>query len=417
MDAAFQAAINQARVGGMDVVWGETGLYLLSGYFKPDHTGPFPLDCTFTGSGAQYGINFRQIRCPGSNMPPNTTGGILVIHNLYTVFDLTGCNHFAFYDLSLVTGTVSYPKTCFLTARNSIGGSNLPRFNNTTVVGLFSNSVLYNYASEDGIYIGNYWVNYTNDANSKVVRITSNNISALTSAFVSIYTGNISTTDHQFLGGQYFHLGGQATSDVFELEACTGLKVYGTWMACNGGRSYFYVNMTHGPSSHIRLRDIVGEDAAQYNNYGIYIGNEGSGSCSDWAISDCYFPNALNPVYANPGATLYGWNIQNLKQQLTHALVCTNMSYSSVNFVIGLAITISGTSLQNYLVGDCSNLSVTTRSNDIQLNVGSLSTGWGTPTGGSVVPNFPGAGATTAQCGQAIAEIIATLKSIGILRA
>lgn len=44
-------------------------------------------------------------------------------------------------------------------------------------------------------------------------------------------------------------------------------------------------------------------------------------------------------------------------------------------------------------------------------------TGWGTPTGGSVVNNFPGSTATLAQCGEAISEIIATLKAMGIFGA
>lgn len=44
-------------------------------------------------------------------------------------------------------------------------------------------------------------------------------------------------------------------------------------------------------------------------------------------------------------------------------------------------------------------------------------TGWGVPTAGSVVANFPGSGATTAQCGSAITEIILVLKSFGLMAA
>lgn len=379
MDTAFQAAINQARVGGADVVWGDTGLYALTGVntlVGGSLTNPKPLDCTFATNKAQHGINFRQITTPAVNLPPNTRAGILVSHGLYTVFDLTGCEHFTFYDLSLVTNNGgTYPETCFLTARNSTGESNLPRFYNTIVAGFFSNAVLYNYASEDGLYVGNYWANYATDSDSKVVRLTAHNISALTSTFTTIYSGSITTTDHQFFGGQFAHFGGQPTSDVFELETCTGLKVYGAWMSCNSqsapGRSYFYVNMTHGPSSRIRLHDIVGEDTTHYSSYGICIGGEGSGSCADWTIADCYLPNTISPIFANSGTTIYAWNIAGVSQQATHALTCSNMSYSSVNFGAGLAVTISGTSLQNYLVGDCSHLSVTTRSNDTWFDTGS----------------------------------------------
>jgi len=40
-------------------------------------------------------------------------------------------------------------------------------------------------------------------------------------------------------------------------------------------------------------------------------------------------------------------------------------------------------------------------------------TGWGTPTGNSVITNFPGATATLVQCSQTIAQIIAYMKQLG----
>jgi hypothetical protein len=42
-------------------------------------------------------------------------------------------------------------------------------------------------------------------------------------------------------------------------------------------------------------------------------------------------------------------------------------------------------------------------------------TGWGTPTAGAVVNNFPGSGATTAQCGSAISELLTILLKMGIV--
>jgi hypothetical protein len=45
------------------------------------------------------------------------------------------------------------------------------------------------------------------------------------------------------------------------------------------------------------------------------------------------------------------------------------------------------------------------------------STGWGAPTAGSLVTNFPGTGATTAQCGGVISELIGILQAIGFLAA
>ena len=44
-----------------------------------------------------------------------------------------------------------------------------------------------------------------------------------------------------------------------------------------------------------------------------------------------------------------------------------------------------------------------------------ISSGWGTPTGGSVVANFPGASATLGQTSEALAELIANLQSAGVI--
>ena len=44
-----------------------------------------------------------------------------------------------------------------------------------------------------------------------------------------------------------------------------------------------------------------------------------------------------------------------------------------------------------------------------------LSSGWGLPTGGAVVTNFPGATATLAQCSSVLAQLITILKTARIL--
>lgn len=41
--------------------------------------------------------------------------------------------------------------------------------------------------------------------------------------------------------------------------------------------------------------------------------------------------------------------------------------------------------------------------------------GWGTPINAAIVANFAGSGATLAQCGAAVGEIIVQLKAAGIL--
>ena len=207
MTAAIQAAIDQARLGGSDVVLGPTGIYMTTG----------PLDCTYNGTSGTgtYGVRFRQYSIPQTNydgIAAYTRCGIYANHNGYAVFDLTGMSPFSFHDVTVVTNTTSYPKTCFLTARNSTGESNFPRFFNARIAGNFSIAVLYNYGSEDGVYVGNYWFNYATDAGAKCVVLTAYNIFGLTSSFVTIVTGGQSTLDHNFSSGQYALINASATS-------------------------------------------------------------------------------------------------------------------------------------------------------------------------------------------------------------
>lgn len=46
-----------------------------------------------------------------------------------------------------------------------------------------------------------------------------------------------------------------------------------------------------------------------------------------------------------------------------------------------------------------------------------IASGFGTPTGNSIIANFPGASATLAQTSATVAEILAVLKSAGLIAA
>lgn len=436
MYAGFQAAINHARKGGGDVIWGATGIYLIG---DGTNAASNALDCTFTGSAAQYGITFRQLGTPGVNLPTSTRAGILINHSAYTVFDLTGCSEFKFYDLTLVTNASGvYPKTCFLTARNSTGESNFPRFNNTTVTGYFSVSILYNYASEDGVYIGNNWQNFAHDAGACVVVITALNYFKGSSAFMSsnyttIFSGSNSCIDHQFIGGQYSAINASATSDLFYLDACQNVKVIGPWLAAFGARSYFYCEMANGPAGHIRLYAVQGENGSG-PSYGVLFPNT-AGTPSDWVLRDVTWDVTTNSVAAL-GSTpvIDSLSADNLQETGGGGgiVVPGTLQNHSINFLRVITI---GTAGPGWITGSKGNITITTntgtaiydRPNSALLVRGNFGAngaagaaqlvGWGTPTAGAVVNNFPGSGATLGQCGSAITEIILQLKALGIFGA
>jgi len=435
MRAAFQAAINQARMGGVDVTWGATGIYAIG---DGTNSASNALDCTFTGSGSQYGVTFRQTGCPGYNFPPSVRAGILVNHSAYTVFDLTGCQFPVFHDVTLITNDGGvYPKTCFLTARNSTGESNLPRFYNTKVVGFFSNSILYNYASEDGVYQGNYWQNVANDAGACVAVITAHNYfkgtsNFMTSNYTTIFSGSNSTIDHQFFGGQFLMSNPSSTSDVFYLDNCQEVKVFAPWMACNGGRSYFYCEMANGPAGNLNLYSVHGETGAA-PSYGLLFPNT-AGTPSTWNLINVLWDVGIASVAALGSAPVIdNLKIYNLHEASTKGI---NIPGTLQNYQIDYDGNITlGTGGPGWIFGNKSNITITTNTGTaisdrpngalyLRGNLGAngatgaaLQTGWGTPTSGAVVNNFPGSGASTAQCGQALTEIIIQLKSLGILGA
>lgn len=365
MTTAFQTAINVMRQAGGKIRWGATAPYLLDG----------TLDCTYGSSANQNGLYFDGSDAPvatdghGSNSP-----GIIATHNGY-IFDLTGCDAYSFNNMSIGTDATIFPQVCFLMARAAVSGNNsqIPRFNNVRVSGSFSKSLMYNYASENGVYVGCYFANQCTTAGTKVVTITATNYLNLTSSFVTIRTGSQSCTDHEFIGGQFWNAAGTSTSDVFYLDNCAGLKVHDCWMlnssATTGGRAYFYVETVNGAAGHVKLRDIVGEDTNFYHQYGVFFNNNVS-TPSDWTIQACYLPNTVAPISAGASVTLDKFDVGHITQQTGNAFAAAGtVQYSTIDGGISLPLSL-GISKQNLLIGDVSSWTISSRNKDHWIDTG-----------------------------------------------
>ena len=446
MTVGFQAAINQARLGGADVTWGYSGTYLLA-------TGA--LDCTFAGTGNQTGITFRQI----GHASFDALGGIYVQHNAYTVFDMTGTDGFKFYDACIYTSSHSgsSPQTCWLTARNTHGGGCLPTFHNTIVQGYFSTAVLYNYSAEQGLYYGNRWYNYSTATGACVVAITATNYfkgssTFMSSSYATIYSGSISCTVHRFIGGDYQMPGASNTSDLFYFEGgAAKIDISGCYGVCNngaaGGRSVLYFDNTNAGCGRASINDFRLDDSGFFPSYGVYI--SGTHAFTDLTIKSCYLPHATNylcgagsEVIENTTIIQPSWSTTNGGVSVYEAVGCSFHTGS-------MSLTV-GNSENNLYVGTLANWTITTPiGGDIKLDTGAgaistggnvtgavvkgttslLSsggiglngsaaqaqvTGWGTPTGASVEANFAaGSGQTMAVISAAVAKIITDLKACG----
>jgi len=427
MTLAFQHAIDVCKQGGGVIRWGATAPYLITS----------TLNCTFGSSANQFGLKFRDEGSTSQDgYPPGPS--IIFQHTGYG-FDLTGCDAYTFYDCTISTDATTFPQVCFFQARANVAGSNsqFPRIINTKVVGKFSRCIQYNYGSEDGLYVGNYWANTYTGA-GKVVVITANNIFGLTSSFVTIRTGAQSCLDHEYFGGQFLMASSDAAADVFYFDAAGHIKIFGPWVSVEngagvGGRAIFYVDMTNGATGHVHLSGVETENLTTQNLYGITFSNV-AGTPSQWRIDDCYFPALTNAIFAPALVVLDSFFITQIKQLSGTGVACTTMQNSHCEMG-AVPITISGTSTSNFIIGSNTiTIGTRTKTTTIDSNTGDIRTngvlgisnqppaalvsGFGVPTGAGVIANFPGGGpATLAQCSTTIAEILTILKNVGFIGA
>ena len=222
-DGSRVSGRHQGRQGRWGTIrYGATQPYLLDA----------PLDLTFPvgGTNLSFAIVGEGQVLANTNNPPERPS--LIAKHTGHVFDTTGNLGIRFENMSITTDTVTYPQTCFLRARNSDGRSRSDRMTNVYVFGYFSQTIDYNYGSEDDMLVGCQFYNAAPVANTSVLDISEFNIRGLTSSFTTIASGNQSTIDHKIFGGEFANFAGTTTSDVIRLDAIrfTRIMVPG-WIA------------------------------------------------------------------------------------------------------------------------------------------------------------------------------------------
>ena len=330
-EADSSTAFTQAGQVAM-VYGGEVYIPAPSNYYLMSHNVDWAQSPTQTYVG---GFNVRMDGNPhfGLNSPQ---GSIHAKHTDVAVFDLTGNNAVQFYDLCVTTDTATYPKTCFLTARNSSGASLKMRWLNCRVFGSFSVAVYYNYASEDDILIGCDFENYSTNTTTgpagaapAVCVWTSHNISGLTSPNVTIATGAQSALHHHVIGGDYAYQGDVSGSGaaVFYLDEISFLKIDHSWAAAENGGSIVYVDPTNGASSNITLADIEVENGAA-PTYGVLFGEPGSAQTPvNWLIDSCYWAGVTSVLTTSANTTCSAFRVRNISNGTDGISVSGPLSY------------------------------------------------------------------------------------------
>jgi hypothetical protein len=361
---AFQDAIDVARTrGGRILIPPPSDTYLIEG----------ALDLTAPVGAVASGFIF----CGEGNSNSAVTGYPATITLKHTghAFDCTGSLGLTLRDLSIGTDLTTFPKTCFLLARNTDERSQVVHMHDVTVRGKFSEAIVYNYGSEEDEYHACSFKNIAGGANSKVMVFTGWNIRSLTSTFTTIASGQQSTIDHKIFGGEFYNQTNHADGDVFVLDNILSLKIFGAWMGCGSEsagtspRSLIYVNATNGNTNLVALRDITGEHSTVFQTYGIRFGGEAVRQHSKWIIDGGTFPNVTAAISAHVDAECFGFDIRSPDiQSVGGGLAFPGLLRNSIIEDTVNTITI-GTSRNNSITAQSSSLTVTTRDGDIWHDV------------------------------------------------
>lgn len=387
MRAAWQAAIDTARLGGGTIRYGATAPYLIDG----------ELDCTVPVGGTTYGYTFlgeSNVFAVTTNAPYRPP---VIFKHTGTCFDCTGALGINFSNLSFGTDVTTYPQYLFLLARNSDKRGQLINMDCVQVYGKFSKAVVYNYGSEDDQYTACQMYNVATDNGAKVICWTTNNIKGATSNFTTIATGPVSCIDHKVVGGEYMLQSSAALADVFDIENVEDVKIDLPWArsALDGvgnGRSIVHIDLTNGPSNSIVLTGITGEHSTHVQNYGVFIDNVAR-TPARLHITGCRFPNGIAMVSAGALVTCDSFYIRDV----TNASVGGGLVFSGTlqnSHIDELATNVSiGTDTNNVLNVSINNLTVTTKGGG-SFWAGSSTQNW-TPGLGAFTLAGPGATSNT----------------------
>ena len=366
--AAFQAAINVARTAGGTVYLPAPpvvgGSYLLTAM----------LDCTYGGTANVPTWGFR-------GEPSSVTGGTPVItakHTQTAVFDCTGNYGVTWQDFQLRCDSATFPKVGWLLARNSHGGSQLHRFRGIEVNGYFSDTVVYNFGSEQECYEDCIIYNNATSTATNLLTWTTNNYKNYTTTFpgVTMAAAPQSTTVHQIFGGSFANTGANAGSHVFYLEGdCDSVRIYGPWLYAANCQAYVYVDMSGGAGSCANFAEMDGVicETGTAPSYGILFSNHVN-TPTGWSLTNWKSNTATKFLSAPANPTLDGFGIRHLSEVATKGVSITGTLQNSVVEILSL-IGI-GTSKNNKLIGDSGNWTITTRSNDNWDDTGTTNRTW-----------------------------------------
>ena len=271
------------------------------------------------------GVTLKALGATNVNVP------MFLVAHAGVGFDLTGAYDCVLDNIGAEGDAAATPKAMILLARNSTHATaGRHRFINIHSNGKWSVAPVYSYASEENDYYSP-WLQNTS-AGGKVVVITSSNISALTSSFVTIDKGGQSNVGSHFFGGSFLVTGnsGKRTESAFYLESAGDVSISNPFMYCAYCRAYVYADMTNGASDVVSISGMRGEISGALPDYGVLLGNEAVRGVQNWAIENSRVA-AINEVfYVSDNVTLSGLLYRNITAPQGKAVSARNLEDSHI---------------------------------------------------------------------------------------
>jgi hypothetical protein len=342
-------------------------------------------------------------------------------------FDCTGNSTISFIDPCLSTiaapAPTIFPQVGILLARNNAGGGVVNRIIRPKMGGYFSVANIYDYGAEQCFIEAPFLTNYgAAGAGNCCMAFTGSNYAGVQSLVPGlIATGTPSMTVITVIAANYTMNNPNATSDCVHLEGCSSYRDAGGWGYNPNGRACFFVDNSHGsPSQFGSITDFTMEHVGTGSQpgYGIYFGPAATPVTHiGWNTRGLRCDtNTFAIAAADANTTLNGWTCDPISEEQSHGINLPGALTGFSSLRLGGTVVNIGSVAQGCLIiGDLANITIGGGANEgtIFANTQEQIAGFGTPTGGVVIPNFPGGSATLQQCSQSIALIFQIMKLQG----
>jgi hypothetical protein len=179
--------------------------------------------------------------------------------------------------------------------------------------------------------------------------ITSNNISALSSTFITIYSGANSQRAVVRANGSYVMPSGSVTSDLFRLDEAEHFYLRDAFCA-NPGRSYVAVDPTNGPSHFCHISGLESENGVEPAYCVAFLAAGGASTCTGWTITQSYLRADTRAIYAGANVVLDNFRVNSITEAANRGIeVVGTAQFCAINIPTTILI---GTEIACELTGD-----------------------------------------------------------------